>query len=99
MLKKRDAIKPAPGTHSPMNTTLHTFDQLSKELDKSTKVKNFGGDARFEYTRENKKKIIETRPAPSSYRTLYDWKGKDVSPKKTIWNDQVWKGKSFSIYH
>ena len=58
---KRDEIKPAPGTHSPMNTTLSTFDQLATEFKRPTKVHLLGTDAKFEYTRENKKKIIEKR--------------------------------------
>lgn len=83
---KRDEVKPAPGTHSPMNTTLVTFDQLATEFKKSTKVNYMGKDAKFEYTRESKKKIVEKRPDPSSYKTMIEWKGKDVSPKKTSWN-------------
>lgn len=47
MCKQRDAVKPAPGTHSPMNTTLTTFDQLAIELSKSTKRQYLGSDARF----------------------------------------------------
>ena len=70
-----------------MNTTLTTFEQLATELEKPCKQKLFGTDAKFEYTRESKKKSIEKRPAPSSYSTTIEWKGKDVSPKKTIWND------------
>jgi hypothetical protein len=96
---KRDEIKPAPGTHSPMNTTLTTFDQLATEFKKPTKVNYLGKDAKFEYTRENKKKIVEKRPDPSSYTTTMEWKGKDVSPKKTSWSELVWKGHSQSIYH
>ena len=44
---KRDLIKPAPGTHSPMNTTLTTFDQLSNEFAKPTKKHYLGTDAKF----------------------------------------------------
>lgn len=98
-ISQRDAIKPAPGTHSPMNTTLNTFEQLSIEKEKPSKKNHFGLDSRFEYTREIKKKIIEKRPDPSSYQTAIEWKGKDVSPKKTTWTDLVWKGHSSSIYH
>lgn len=43
--------------------------------------------------------MIEKRPDPSSYATAFEWKGKDVSPKKTSWNDMVWKGQSQSVYH
>lgn len=96
---KRDEVKPAPGTHSPMNTTLSTFDQLATEFKKPTKVHFLGTDAKFEYNRESKKKNIEKRPDPSSYTTTFEWKGKDVSPKKTSWNEMVWKGQSHSVYH
>lgn len=96
---KRDSIKPAPGTHSPLNITLSTFERFEKEHEKPSKKHNFGLDARFEYTRPNKKKIIETRPAPSTYRTTMEWKGKDVSPKKQLWDTMIWKGRSTSVYH
>ena len=39
--------KPAPGTHSPMNTTLTTFDKLQKDFSKPYKVHVEGSDARF----------------------------------------------------
>lgn len=96
---KRDSVKPAPGTHSPMNTTLTTFDQLATEYTKPTKKHYLGTDAKFEYTRENKKKIVEKRPDPSSYTTTFEWRSKEISPKKTIWNDLVWKGSTHSVYH
>lgn len=82
-----------------MNTTLTTFDQLAQELAKPTKKHYLGTDARFEYTREQKKKILEQRPSPSNYKTTLEWKGKDVSPKKTLWNDLIWRGHSSSVYH
>jgi phosphopantetheine adenylyltransferase len=52
-----------------MNTTLTTFDQLAVELSKPTKKNYFGSDARFEYTRQVKKKIEEKRPSPVNYLT------------------------------
>lgn len=55
---QRESSRPAPGTHSPLNTTLNTFDQLSIEKDKSSKKNHFGLDARFEYTRPIKKKVF-----------------------------------------
>lgn len=36
-----------------------------KKVEKKT---GFGTDSKFAYDRPNKKKIIETRPAPSAYR-------------------------------
>jgi hypothetical protein len=85
-LSKREAIKPAPGTHSPMNTTLFTFDQLALEYRKPSKKKGFGTDAKFEYTRENKKAIIEKRADLLAHAQVFEWKGKSVSPKKILWN-------------
>jgi len=55
---KRENIKPASGTYSPMNVTISTFDRLANEALKPNKKQLFGCDARFEYTRENKKKIV-----------------------------------------
>lgn len=46
---KRDAIKPAPGTYSPMNCTFTTFDSISQSPNKEKH--GFGSDARFTYTR------------------------------------------------
>lgn len=96
---KKQLAKPAPGTHSPLNTTLETFDQLADEYKKPSKRHLFGTDAKFEYTRDSKKKIVEKRPAPSSYTTTFEWRGKDLSPKKDLWNEKIWKGHSSSVYH
>jgi hypothetical protein len=96
---QRDSVKPASGTYSPMNVTLTTFDRLANETAKPTKKQYFGSDARFEYTRQNKKKIVEKRPDPSSYATTVDWKGKDVSPKKQLWTELVWRGQTHGVYH
>jgi hypothetical protein len=41
-----------------MNVTISTFDRLANESLKPNKKHLFGNDARFEYTRENKKKIV-----------------------------------------
>ena len=53
-----------------MNTTLGTFDQISEDHKKPDKRRHFGGDSRFEYTRTQKKKIVEKRPSPSAYNTM-----------------------------
>ena len=53
---KRLSLVPAPGTYTPMNATITTFDSLSKSP-KSPKFEGFGKDARFTYTRPEKKKI------------------------------------------
>ena len=99
VFSQRDAVKPAPGTHSPFNMTLNTFDKVKKDNEKSAKRNHFGLDSKFEYTRPTKKKILEKRPDPSSYTTMMEWKGKDVSPKKNTWNSMIWKGQSSSVYH
>ena len=55
-----------------MNCTFTTFDAISKSPPKKKEIKdNFGTtDARFPYTRPDKKKIKETRPSPDSYNTM-----------------------------
>lgn len=40
-----------------------------KKKDKSV-FHGFGSDAKFEYTRPSKKKIIEERPAPCNYNMV-----------------------------
>jgi hypothetical protein len=40
-----------------------------KKKDKSTD-NGFGSDAKFEYTRPSKKKIVEQRPPPSAYNMV-----------------------------
>jgi hypothetical protein len=99
VLSQRNSAKPAPGTHSPMNMTLNTFERLEKEHERPSKIHHFGMDSRFDYTRPSKKKIVEKRPDPSSYKTTIEWKGKDVSPKKQLWDTMIWKGRSTSVYH
>ena len=47
MLKKRDSVKPAPGSHNPMNMTLNTFETIQKLQEKPSKVHHFGLDAKF----------------------------------------------------
>jgi hypothetical protein len=42
---------PAPGTHSPMNMTISTFDRITIENSKPSKKQYFGSDAKFEYMR------------------------------------------------
>lgn len=46
----------------------------------------FGTDARFQYTRPDKKKIKQKRPDPISYKTTYEWRVKKGSPKFKPWN-------------
>jgi hypothetical protein len=57
-VSQRDAVKPAPGTHNPMNMTLNTFERLQKQAEKPSKTNNFGLDARFEYTRPSKRRTL-----------------------------------------
>ena len=63
-------------------------------------IKNgFGSDSRFEYTRPNKKMIIEERPAPCNYETKIEWRGKsNMSPKKKRWADLLWTGSPPKVY-
>jgi hypothetical protein len=82
-----------------MNAGVRTFERFATEAAKPSKKKMFGCDARFEYTRENKKTVVEKRPDPSSYETIINWKGKNVSPKKQFWTEMVWKGQPLSVYH
>lgn len=72
-MKKRHSFEPAPGTHTPLPLGYNTFDRIMtaeminrKKKDKSP-FHGFGSDAKFEYTRPSKKKIIEQKPAPSCY--------------------------------
>jgi hypothetical protein len=83
-LRKRHSVEPAPGTHTPIPLGYTTFDRImtadlarKKRNDKSS-VHGFGLDSKFEYTRPSKKKIIETRPAPSNYNMVLEWKGKQM---------------------
>ena len=64
-----------------MNCTFTTFDTLNSPKKKDSKFEGFGTDARFTYTRAEKKKFKEIRPGPSSYNTIISWKGKG-SPKE-----------------
>lgn len=81
---KRRSVQPAPGTHTPIPVDCTTFDRIRtadevqrKKKDKSV-FNGFGSDARFEYTRESKKKIMEERPAPCNYNLVLEWKGKNM---------------------
>ena len=72
-MQKRKSVEPAPGTHTPVPLGYTTFDRImtadqirKKKKDKSP-FNGFGSDAKFEYTRPSKKKIIEERPAPCAY--------------------------------
>ena len=66
-----------------MNLTFTTFDSIKHSPKKEKEVqKGFGTDAKFTYTRIDKKKIKEERPSPNSYNTIIPWKGKKESPTK-----------------
>lgn len=68
-------------------------------LSKKAKKNGFGSDARFPYIRPNKKTIQEIRPAPSTYNTGMDWRGKQYNKKGKQWHEAVWKGSlTESIY-
>lgn len=63
-MKKRRSVEPAPGTHTPIPLGYNTFDrimtadQLKKKKNDKSVFHGFGSDAKFEYTRPSKKKII-----------------------------------------
>lgn len=44
---KRDSKIPGPATHSPMNISIVTFDQLAIRFEQPTKKRCFGTDAKF----------------------------------------------------
>jgi hypothetical protein len=82
-----------------MSSSFITFDQLAVLYSKPSKRNFFGKDAKFEYTRDKKKVIVEKRPDPSVHSVVLEWKGKGVSPKKPILSELVTKGHSQSVYH
>ena len=99
-LNDRDSRKPSPASYSPKSMTMRTFDTMPVSPKKKKESQfGFGTDARFEYIRPNKKTIVEKRPAPVSYRTTYDWKGKGDKPKQRTWDEDVWKGRVEGVYH
>lgn len=60
----------------------------------------FGTDAKFEYCRPNKKKIIETRPDMTKYDLSITWKGKKDETRRRGWNSfVVSRSQSMSVYH
>lgn len=104
-MKKRHSVEPAPGTHTPIPCDCITFDRIrtadearKKKKDK-TVFNGFGSDAKFEYTRTSKKKIIEQRPAPSTYNIVLEWKGKNMELKKNNWIRSRSYGPTKSVYH
>ncbi len=98
-------MQPAPGTHTPIPVDCTTFDRIRtadeaqrKKKDKSV-FNGFGSDARFEYTRESKKKIMEERPAPCNYNLVLEWKGKNMEIKKNNWIRSRSYGPTKSVYY
>lgn len=60
-----EAAKPSSSSYqTQLNTTIETFDNFKLKDFSKSKKKFFGGDSKFEYTRANKKTIIEKRPSP-----------------------------------
>ena len=78
MKKKRKV--PGPSTYRPISAGTFDRKKLSFKYDRKKRSnslnKGFGVDAKFEYTRQNKKKIKEKRPAPTRYNITIDWKRK-----------------------
>jgi hypothetical protein len=84
-MKKRRSVEPAPGTHTPIPGDCTTFDRIrttaegrQKKKDSKVVFNGFGSDAKFEYTRPSKKKIVEERPPPCTYNLVLEWKGKNM---------------------
>lgn len=76
--KKRGSV-PGPLTYSPCHVEYSTFLRTATTQKNRKKKQNktgFGSDAKFTYERVAKKKIIEVRPAPCTYRMQIEWKGK-----------------------
>lgn len=90
-LQKRKSVEPAPGTHTPIPLGYNTFDRIMTAVLMKRKKKDkdvfhgFGSDAKFEYTRPSKKKIIEQRPTPSTYDLRLEWKGKNMDLRGNNW--------------
>ena len=104
-LAKRRSVQPAPGTHTPIPLEYNTFertftaDLLKRKKKEKQAFNGFGSDSKFEYTRPNKKKIIEVRPAPSAYEMVLEWKGKNMPLAGHNWIRSRSVNTSRSVYH
>lgn len=98
-------MEPAPGTHTPIPLGYNTFDRIKSACETSRKRKDktvfngFGSDAKFEYTRPSKKKIVEVRPQPTAYNLVLEWKGKGMDLRGNNWIRARSQGRSQSVYH
>ena len=104
------SVQPAPGTHTPIPLGYSTFDRImtadratrarTASSEKKTRVfHGFGSDAKFEYTRPNKKKILEKRPAPCDHEMVLEWKGKNMQLRGHNWIRARSVARSRSVYH
>ena len=109
--KKRLSVQPAPGTHTPIPLGYSTFARImtadsamkkrgdTKSEGKGRVFHGFGSDAKFEYTRPSKKKIVEKRPAPCDHEIMLEWKGKNMEMRGKNWIRARSVGRSRSVYH
>ena len=102
---KRKSVEPASGTYTPIPADCTTFDRIKTAEETKRKKKSqstfhgFGSDARFTYTRQNKKRIIEQRPPPCTYNLVLEWKGKNIDIKKDNWIRSRSYGPSRGVYN
>ena len=104
------SVQPAPGTHTPIPLGYSTFDRIMT-ADRATRARTassenktrvfhgFGSDSKFEYTRPNKKKILEKRPAPCDHEMVLEWKGKNMQLRGHNWIRARSVARSRSVYH
>lgn len=95
---------PGPSSYRPASAGTFARKELDikKDLKKNSKSlnKGFGTDAKFEYCRPSKKKIVETRPTPTKYDLSIPWKGKADSTKNKGWASFLsTRSASMSVYH
>ena len=101
---KKAKKKPGPSSYRPASAG--TFDRVKLDTERDRKKrskslnKGFGTDAKFEYCRVSKKKIIEERPDPTKYDLRITWRGKKDETKKHGWNSFLsTRSNSMSVYN
>jgi hypothetical protein len=106
MSRKRSLKEPDPGSYCPLAASFNSFDKMKaddqkrrKKQDKKKPTHGFGSsDSKFEYTRAKKSKG-ESRPDPTNYNTMIDWKGKGADATKNNWVRCLSAGPTRSVYH
>lgn len=90
----------------PVATSFNSFDRLKLDHEKHKKkvsnkkpISGFGSsDSKFTYNRP-KKGSQESRPDPTNYNTMIDWKGKGADAKTNNWVRCLSAGPTRSLYH